>query len=1202
MPTNDGAPQERKASASSVVRPEARPLDWADLTEDQRKVVMQIHQWIEDFIKSPLDRGFRAAGTKSPFDYQEINEHRPSNVVLIDGGRGSGKTSVLLTALRLWRRSAAGDGAQLRADLFGPPSSEGGSPLGPQQEIIARLQGPLARKLVPIRPLDLQPLPPSTSLLPWIAGRILELVDHLEDPTGGRDIRETTAPIASWEPDWEKELVSRRQWRNLLQCAALGWASNLPARQGSLDPDSYVEELKQAERARLTVFDQWRYFLDAVIADAHRLYPHLVDEDARLIIPIDDADMNPHRCVDLLELVRSLWSPRVFFILTGHSPLFQKTLHLHYLKLMRQPLGPGSLTNQEFEYVEAKPNARQLGLQSYDKVIPAGHRFKLAKLSGPERFNLLKDVLNVPIQKEREEVFEPLTLAGYFEISPLLQEGLPHRLRPIQNVRQGLERDPQATERVRRLWIDTIDNGEWTTEDQAQLKQLVQVNPEGDLRVDAERKLEPVTRRMKRLSPSEKISVNVNYVTGFTFKGPLVDRQPRAEEVQLRDLPDYLTILLMLAMNVAADTVNGSFPRTLPAPKYEDYPLVVSHLHPSGKLARPIAFTWPIPEWVAPIDFSVFDKAWAKHLLPLNEAKAPSTAWYSEMVHLYLSGIVEVGVRRGIPEYPAWNPQAAPRDPSQWAPLIQRIVGEAARLHISDTKMPRTIGFYNWLLGEAILIAAPEYGLPEELANSLVQQWLEALEHHGESFRAQALKAAREARRNKVRYATRSIKIKGVNEEDILADIDNTHHGYIWGRSVEGRTAPAVGLPKETESLLRGIVVQHPPTSSMQIPGTLQEYLERLRVSPLLTITDPQQLEELQENLQRYALIQGAAPLVLRLLWRFFVVQPAPEARRASLDRLIEERNDRLTVHLPRHMLEWLTTPASRRVGLEREIATRAEADSKHGLASSLKVFTLRDWVDRRPASAHDGLLQVAHDVQFDEDDGRQSPEEQDTSNSPAKAVHPRVTTLVQIGSHSFEFDWLVPAWGTFVDWQDTDLIWYSAFRKISSLIPKTGSTLSEAALVALFHSFMGGIHQLCTSRHVVVQNPNLKLGSEDLALLGRRMHEVRKSPHVHGARLSRAIEWAQRSAALYGAPESGMPVWAAEAYLSAWADAPPAHIASIRELRRSRAQVALERAGISSQPKLARRSLQDIDHAAGDHPWFKIFGKDAEPSSTKST
>ncbi|MDY7226629.1 hypothetical protein [Hyalangium rubrum] len=1206
MPTNDGIAQERKSAESSVVRPEARPLYWADLTEDQRKVVVEIHQWLEDFIKSPLDKGLRTGMTRSPFDYQEIHEHRPSNVILIDGGRGSGKTSVLLTALRLWRRAAAGDGAQLRSDLFGPSVLEGGGSTarneehGAPLELIARLQGPLARKLVPIRPLDLQPLPPSTSLLPWIAGRLLELVDHLEDPSGGREIRENTAPIASWEPEWEKELASRRQWRNLLQCAALGWASNLPARQGSLDPDSYAEELKQAERARLTVFDQWRYFLDAVIADAHRLYPHLVDENARLIIPIDDADMNPHRCVDLLELMRSLWAPRVFFILTGHSPLFQKTLHLHYLKMMRQPLGNGALTDREFDYVEAKPNARQLGLQAYDKVIPAGHRFKLAKLSGTERFLLLKDMLTVSIQKEGDEDFAPPTLAGYFELSPALQQGLPHRLRQIQNVRQRLERDPHAMMRISRLWTDTIENGQWTTDEQALLKQLVQVNQDGELRVDVEQKLEPLARRINRLKPSEKLSLNVNIITGFTFKGPIVERSPQTGEQrsQLRELEDYLTSLLMLAMNVAADIVSGSFPRTAPAPRHIDYPLVVSHLQPLGKLSSQLAFTWPIPEWAAPIDFSVFDKAWARHLLRLKEDKAAANVWYGEMVYLYLWGIVEVGLRRTLPDVPVLTSQEAPRESSSWGPLIQRIVREAARLHTSENKTLRTLGFYNWLLGEAILLAAPEYGLPEELANSLLLQWLAALKTQDKWFREQALDAARHARRAKVRYAIREAKGKGGGEESILAEIDNAHDRFVWGRAIEDRAEPVIGLPTEIKDLLEKVIVQHPPASSIQTPPTLQEYLAELHVKPLLSLSDPQRLKELQDRLERYVLIEGAAPLVLRLLWRFFVVNPAPESQRRSLDQMIVEKKNRLKLHLPENMRQWLTEPVTQRARPEKEVAARAEADSTPGLAYALRIFPLGDGFEK-PASALEGLLQVAHDVQFDEDDGRGSLEDLlPPSISPSKAVLPRATTVLRQASRSFEFDWLVPGWGTFLDWKETNQIWTLMFKRIDPLLQETGSSLSEVALVALFHAFLDGMRKLCLTRNVDPQSPNLNIGSEELALLGKRIREVTFSSKVGGARFLRAVEWAQGAAALYGAPESGMPVWAAEAYLSAWKDASPGRVAEILEVRRSRAKVALVRAGISADTRTVKRFLNEIDQAAGGHPWFKIFANETHGQS----
>ena len=49
----------------------------------------------------------------------------------------------------------------------------------------------------------------------------------------------------------------------------------------------------------------------------HRLAPLRIGKNPCFIIPVDDADMNPERGVELRELLRSLWHPNVIFLLTG---------------------------------------------------------------------------------------------------------------------------------------------------------------------------------------------------------------------------------------------------------------------------------------------------------------------------------------------------------------------------------------------------------------------------------------------------------------------------------------------------------------------------------------------------------------------------------------------------------------------------------------------------------------------------------------------------------------------------------------------------------------------------------------------------------------------------------------------------------------------------------------------------------------------
>jgi hypothetical protein len=156
---------------------------------------------------------------------------------------------------------------------------------------------------------------------------------------------------------------------------------------------------------------------------------------------------------------------------------------------------------------------------------------------------------------------------------------------------------------------------------------------------------------------------------------------------------------------------------------------------------------------------------------------------------------------------------------------------------------------------------------------------------------------------------------------------------------------------------------------------------------------------------------------------------------------------------------------------------------------------------------------------------------------------------------------------------------------------------LSEAALVALLHSFLDAMSRLWLGRGVEVQSPNLKMGPEEFASLGRRIQEaLTHSPHLRGARLFRAVQWAREAAALYAAPESGMPVWAAEAYLSAWEGSSRQTVKTVRDLRRRRAKSALERVEPSTPFSSAPALLFAIDQEAGDHhPWFKIFGRDVD-------
>lgn len=81
------------------VRREAQPHTWGELTAQQRQVIEQINDWLREYVSLPVPAEGKG---KSLLQRALVDEHRYSNVVLIDGGRGSGKTSVMMTLLALW--------------------------------------------------------------------------------------------------------------------------------------------------------------------------------------------------------------------------------------------------------------------------------------------------------------------------------------------------------------------------------------------------------------------------------------------------------------------------------------------------------------------------------------------------------------------------------------------------------------------------------------------------------------------------------------------------------------------------------------------------------------------------------------------------------------------------------------------------------------------------------------------------------------------------------------------------------------------------------------------------------------------------------------------------------------------------------------------------------------------------------------------
>ena len=88
------------ANGESTVQREAAVLSWNALNEEQKQAGRQAHRLLIDMAESDekIDK-------PQPRFLPRLDPARTSRVLLIDGGRGSGKTALLLTILAHWRRA-----------------------------------------------------------------------------------------------------------------------------------------------------------------------------------------------------------------------------------------------------------------------------------------------------------------------------------------------------------------------------------------------------------------------------------------------------------------------------------------------------------------------------------------------------------------------------------------------------------------------------------------------------------------------------------------------------------------------------------------------------------------------------------------------------------------------------------------------------------------------------------------------------------------------------------------------------------------------------------------------------------------------------------------------------------------------------------------------------------------------------------------
>jgi len=323
-------------------RLEAYPFEWSALTSRQKEAV----EFVSELLVDALDGLSKAPATGSEFDFD-----RRSQLAFVDGDRGTGKSSVLLAVQHLTSEDKANT-----------------------EEFPEALQRLWARRhqLVWLATLDMEPMARPANLLAAILARIGERVEYPARRAPGR------MAAAFDELDEPEKAASDLQ--ALEVDAVLAWRGTDPQRSLRAEPTAYAAEVMASERAGLRLAPRF----DAVLGAFSKLLAPDKGPERMFVIPVDDFDLAPTRCLELLRIIRMVTSPRLFFLIAGNTRIAETVLRL-------QSEGDlATLAGQAFEILETRAvllTSMEIAANNLRKLLPPSQRVQLAEASVEEALN-----------------------------------------------------------------------------------------------------------------------------------------------------------------------------------------------------------------------------------------------------------------------------------------------------------------------------------------------------------------------------------------------------------------------------------------------------------------------------------------------------------------------------------------------------------------------------------------------------------------------------------------------------------------------------------------------------------------------------------------------------------------------------------------------------------------------------------------------
>jgi len=771
----------------------------SDLTGEQERCVSQAYALLLELAKQDYSPKGSEGNSAWASVLPHLHKNKNNQVILLDGRRGSGKTTALLHLVSnlkyLFERTInSASNKPKSADFY--------------QNIATNIAPFGHAAIIPVGIIHLSPIPPDANLFVYLASQFNTARSALEKKYGISGLGAN-----------QVNLRSADKWAAFMSIAGSAWNGNLKERASQLDTDSYAMELEQTEGQRMRFRES---FYDLINALSEDMIQGGNEKAPLWVIPIDDADMNPHLTKQLLYLLRTLWHPRVAYLLTGDGHLFRHLLRVHVLADMAEPLRQFAWVKREHGPADLIKFSRKLAYDMYDKIIPPSHHCTIKDVDGDERLDKLKGSLNdisftidpeLPIILEKES--GKIAINRVFELVDQTKMALPGRMRTIQNLKAEINgystnrghvdfvavNDPLRSFITAR-WRYFLER-EFDADGRSRYEHAFPRSPNDELSVNHRPHfgIHLIRREISSLRISGNLAGHITFGRYIGFSGYYETKSTReARELGKNSSVEYLKneainkdILgtLLLAMSVfpftllfdsrpAADvglehwrgklsdeSLNSAFVRTWCNPWEQEDNLFQS--------ARDLIWLGlPIPDWESPFIWMILNHFWYSSHSHCTDIR--------KTIMIFFWCVREAAVissqqlrDHDISTILESMKNSRPNTDEQFLELLKKIK-DAASWKL-ELRSQRTIDYINWARCLAVLAASPESCADENLSRVIISELVDRQDDR-------LIELIRKNRRLRIKCALAEAgldKSNSIKAADLLIKwIDEKHNRHPW--------------------------------------------------------------------------------------------------------------------------------------------------------------------------------------------------------------------------------------------------------------------------------------------------------------------------------------------------------------------------------------------------------------------------------------